>query len=240
MVQSDGAHDLVPDACVDVVWVSDGSVWICGPETRGWTFQVPGGSEAVGIRFRPGHAGAAFRVGLDEIRETQVRVEEILGRDGSWLAEQLADETDATARIRVLEAHARRWTADRRPDPAADHLAQRFSADPAAGVAVLARELGVSERQLLRRCVVTFGYGPATLRRILRLQRFLRLAEDPDGAQGLSALALAAGFVDQQHLARTTHAIARTTPSRLLDARRSPRPMSDPSTTDPPSDERLA
>ena len=44
VVDTESAHDLVPDACVDIVWLPDGSVLVCGPEVRGWRFQVPGGA----------------------------------------------------------------------------------------------------------------------------------------------------------------------------------------------------
>jgi AraC-like DNA-binding protein len=86
----------------------------------------------------------------------------------------------------------------------------------------LRRELDLSERQLLRRCTVAFGYGPATWHRILRLQRFLELAGEThtDGrVPGLAELAQQAGYADQQHLARDARAIARATPTGLLAER---------------------
>ncbi|MFN0026645.1 MAG: AraC family transcriptional regulator, partial [Acidimicrobiales bacterium] len=39
--QPSGRHRLVPDACVDALWLSDGSVWVCGPEVTSWTFELP-------------------------------------------------------------------------------------------------------------------------------------------------------------------------------------------------------
>jgi AraC-like DNA-binding protein len=60
----------------------------------------------------------------------------------------------------------------------------------------LARATGLSERQLYRRCLAAFGYGPAVLARILRLQRALQLA-----------------------LAHEVRAIMGTTPTRLLRSR---------------------
>src|SRR5690349_20507991 len=39
VVDTDVAHDLVPDAHVDVVWLPDGGVQVCGPEVEGWTFR---------------------------------------------------------------------------------------------------------------------------------------------------------------------------------------------------------
>ena len=49
-------------------------------------------------------------------------------------------------------------------------------ARPGARVADLAVALGLSERQLRRRFVDAVGYGPKTLARVLRFQRFLALA----------------------------------------------------------------
>ena len=90
-------------------------------------------------------------------------------------------------------------------------MATPLADDPARRVDGLRRELDLSERQLLRRCTVAFGYGPATLRRILRLQRFLALAGDSRTGSNLADLAHDAGYADQQHLARDARAIARAT-----------------------------
>src|SRR5205085_1135534 len=61
-------------------------------------------------------------------------------------------------------------------------------------------EFGWSERTLRRRCHEAFGYGPKTLERILRFQRFLRSLSN--GRAPLSVLAIEAGYADQAHLAR--------------------------------------
>lgn len=233
-VTTDRAHDLVPDASVDVIWLSDGSVLVCGPEVEGWTFHPFGESEggtggdvteAVGVRFRPGHAAPAVGVAMDEIRDQRVRVEDLLGADGRRLVDQLADLGAAATpeqRIGVLQAHLRRWIAeDDGVDPVAHEVARTFADDPETTVSGLGDALDLSERQLLRRCTIAFGYGPATLRRILRLQRFLELAGDRHTGSSLADLAHQAGYADQQHLARDTRAIAHATPSQLLADRTS-------------------
>jgi AraC-like DNA-binding protein len=237
VVDTDVAHDLVPDAHVDVVWLPDGTVQVCGPEVEGWTFRPLEGTEAVGVRFRPGHATPVLGTAMDEIRDQRVRVEDLLGADGRRLVEELAGLPHGTPpeqRIAVVQEHIRRWVADGRDvDPLADRVATTLADDSARRVDSLRQELDLSERQLLRRCTVAFGYGPATLRRILRLQRFLALAGETrsDGTRRtLTDLAAEAGYADQQHLARDAKAIARTTPSDLF-AERAPQETSDPSTT---------
>jgi hypothetical protein len=180
VVDTDVAHDLVPDACVDVVWLPDGCVQVCGPEVEGWTFHPFDGPEPVGIRFLPGHAAPVLGTAMDEIRDQRVLVEDLLGADGRRLVEELGELPDGSLpqdRIAILEKHIRRWVSGcHGVDPVAEHVATSLTADPSRRVDGLRQELDVSERQLLRRCTVAFGYGPATLRRILRLQRFLTLA----------------------------------------------------------------
>jgi AraC-like DNA-binding protein len=80
----------------------------------------------------------------------------------------------------------------------------------------LSRATGLSQRQLHRRCTAAFGYGPAVLARMLRLQRALRLARSHQGPLRLAGLGAAAGYFDQQHLAHEVRAIMGTTPTRLL------------------------
>src|SRR2546430_875849 len=64
------------------------------------------------------------------------------------------------------------------PPDAAVRGAVRRLADPRARVDTLAGDLGLSERQLRRRCHDTVGYGPKTLQRVLRFRRFLARAGD--------------------------------------------------------------
>jgi AraC-like DNA-binding protein len=92
-------------------------------------------------------------------------------------------------------------------------------AGPGARVDELGAALGVSERQLRRRFADAVGYGPKTLARILRFQRFLTLAGD--GGE-LARLALQAGYADQAHLTRETRRLAGRTPLDLLVSRAPP------------------
>jgi AraC-like DNA-binding protein len=89
-------------------------------------------------------------------------------------------------------------------------------------VAALGDALGISERQLRRRFADAVGYGPKTLARVLRFQRFLALAagDDPAGsARGdLAGLAYAAGYADQAHLTRECRQLSGRTPAALLAA----------------------
>ncbi|MDF3148621.1 helix-turn-helix domain-containing protein, partial [Streptomyces sp. T21Q-yed] len=79
-----------------------------------------------------------------------------------------------------------------------------------------ADELGLGSRQLHRRCLTAFGYGPKTLARILRLQRALALAR---GGVTFADTAVRAGFADQAHLARDVKELAGRPLGELLGRR---------------------
>ena len=114
----------------------------------------------------------------------------------------------------------RRLAARARPvDGVALEVAARLNQPRAASVRDLSHATGLSERQLHRRCTAAFGYGPAVLARMLRLQRALRLARLHQGPLRLAELAAAAGYFDQQHLTHEVRAIMGTTPTRLLRSR---------------------
>ncbi len=101
--------------------------------------------------------------------------------------------------------------ADARPAPAPSGRGR----DRWGVVAELAWRAGLSERQLHRRCLAAFGYGPKTLDRVLRLQRFLALGRADPGA-GLARLAADAGYADQAHLGHDCRALAGATPGVLI------------------------
>ncbi|NGO71435.1 helix-turn-helix transcriptional regulator, partial [Streptomyces boncukensis] len=104
------------------------------------------------------------------------------------------------------------------PSPDLPDLPDLADAVPAllrrgCSVREVAREVGLSERQLHRRCLHAFGYGAKTLDRVLRMRRALALAE---GGTPLSETAVRAGYADQAHLAREVRSLAGTSLTGLI------------------------
>ena len=81
----------------------------------------------------------------------------------------------------------------------------------------VAAEIGLSPRQLRRRCHVVVGYGPKTLQRVLRFRRFVSQLEA--GSSDLATLAAQTGYADQAHLTRECQALAGLTPAALARQR---------------------
>ncbi|PKW15281.1 helix-turn-helix domain-containing protein [Saccharopolyspora spinosa] len=213
-----GAATIVPDGCVDVLWISTGVIRVCGPETSAWSFALPPGTEAVGVRFRAGRAGSVLDFDTAELRNRRASLDDVLGsRPQRLLGDQIGAAEDQRSRLRVLQDHAREWLGAAAPeDSAAETVRRMLVHDSRTTVAEMAEATGLCARQLNRRCVRAFGYGPSMLRRILRLQRFLRMARHPGAPIDLATLAVAAGYTDQPHLSRDCREIARSSPGALV------------------------
>ena len=80
----------------------------------------------------------------------------------------------------------------------------------------VARDTGWSSRTLQRQCQAVYGYGPATLRRILRFRRAAVTAATT--GRSPADVAAAAGYADQPHLHREVRTFAGTTVTTLAPA----------------------
>ena len=169
----DGTGRVLPDGCVDLLW-HDGRLLVAGPGTAPTLLGVP----------------------AHELRDRLVELADL------WPA---AEVRRATARVhaahhpaRGLEEVALRLAAAAGPpDPLLTRLVTALDAGrPVAGTA---DELGLGARQLHRRSLTAFGYGPKTLARILRMRRALALAR---AGVPFAETAVLAGYADQPHLSR--------------------------------------
>jgi AraC-like DNA-binding protein len=233
-VGSDRAQRVVPDGCVDLIWLAGRKLIVAGPATRVTMASLPAGSTTVGVRFAPGAGSGLVGLPLSELCDLDVDVAELWGADAAGrLEEALADAGSgavagaATAQLDLLE-HA--VLARRADAPPLDRLV--LAAAAAVGwaptpVRDLGAAFGVSERQLLRRFGAAVGYGPKILTRVMRFQRFVTAAwADPSAALGqgdaggagggLGQLALEAGYADQAHLSRECRRLAGVSPRQLL------------------------
>jgi AraC-like DNA-binding protein len=189
---------VLPDGCIDVLWIEELGTFVVGPNTRAVLAELPLGARVVGARFRPGAAPAFLGVAAEALRD--VRMPFGLG---------LEAVPDAGVLGTVLTCRRPRAG---RPDPLVGETVRRLEA-PGVGIAALAAELGVSDRQLRRRVTRAVGYGPKRLARVLRLQRAVGAARAGDE---LARVALDAGYADQAHFAHECRELAGVSPTALL------------------------
>jgi AraC-like DNA-binding protein len=214
--ESDHVERVLPDGCADIVWIDGDGIVVAGPATCQVLVDIPAGAAAVGVRFGPGAAGAALGVAAHELRDRTVALEDVWGAQATQLAERLAG-APPTGRLALLSAAvARRLDGARAPDS----LVTSASALLARGVPVAAtsRQVALTDRHLRRRFHDAVGYGPKTLQRVLRLRRFLAIAE-AGASRELARLAAEAGYSDQAHLTRECAELAGLPAAALLSSR---------------------
>jgi AraC-like DNA-binding protein len=192
---------------MDLLW-NEGRLLVAGPDTRAY---VTGGTPSTwtGLRFPPGTAPAFLGVPAHELRDLRVELADL------WPPSEVRRLRGRVARspdpATALEEIALERAAP--PDPVLRTLVT--SLDAGRPVAVTADELGLGARQLHRRSLVAFGYGPKTLARILRLRRALALAR---AGVPFAETAARTGYADQAHLARDVRELAGLPLGRLLAA----------------------
>jgi AraC-like DNA-binding protein len=204
---------------MELLWIADRGVWVCGADTAGWSFELPSGTTTTGVRFRPGAGGSILGLPAPALVDRRERLGNVLSdRVERSLDDALTKAATPTDRRRALERFVLQRMEDPRPEPmvVAAALLGR-STRPIGTLERVAGEFGVSSRHFRRRFTDAVGYSPAYYARIVRIQRFLRLAADRRDAR-LAELAATAGYTDQAHLNRDCVALARMTPRRLVAA----------------------
>ena len=213
------AHRIMPDGCLDLIW-SGGRLFVAGPDTGARLNPPAGPATHVGIRFPAGLGPAVLGVPAVELRDAQVPL------DALWPAPAVRDLADALAAPPGPPGVVGRRPMPRRRRPPA--RLSRGGAGPGRGrpagrtgpgdrelwhrlragsrVDDAADAVGLSARQLHRRSLHAFGYGPKTLARVLRFDRAVALAR---AGTALSTVAARTGYADQAHLAREIRQLRR-------------------------------
>ena len=226
-------HRVLPDACADVIVGGDGDAFVVGPLRAARVVDLPAdGAVTTGVRLRTGVARAVLGVPVRELLDGRVPLADVtpaLARRLDLARERAAcgsaqargalprpDDADAShATARALEEAIASHVRDSTPDPQIAGLVATLWREGGSRLPQLARSVGLSERQLRRRCLDACGHAPAELARVMRLRRLLRLAAGRPH-DGLATLAAAAGWHDQQHMTRDVRRLTGLTPARLL------------------------
>jgi AraC-like DNA-binding protein len=204
----DHVQRVVPDGCVDVIWLAGRELVIAGADTGPRGVSLPARARSSGVRLRPGAAGAVLGLPAAELRDLQVAAALVWREQAPGLEDGLAGAAPAR-RLQLLAGAVARRRAE--PDALVAAAARRLGV-PGSRVADVASDLGVSERRLHRRTLAAVGYGPKTLARVARLRRLVGLGGGP-----LASRALEAGYASQAHMNDEVRRLTGTTPVRFLE-----------------------
>lgn len=184
---------VLPDGCMDLIRM-DGRTVVAGPDTIA-SVSDRGSEPLVGLRFRPGVLPRLLGVPADEVRNERVPLVD--------LRPLPAQPGSLTELALVLASERPRGQTAPWSLPTLSRITASLAAS--ATVADVAGAVGWSPRSLQRHCAAVYGYGPATLRRILRFRRAVRLLDD---GIAYGDVAARVGYADQPHLHREVRALA--------------------------------
>lgn len=74
---------IVPDGCVDLIWLSERQLVVAGADTGARMVTLPPGRRTSGIRLLPGAAGAVLGLPASALRDQQVDLEDLWGTAGA-------------------------------------------------------------------------------------------------------------------------------------------------------------
>jgi AraC-like DNA-binding protein len=201
-----GRSRILPDGCLDLIW--DGQeLFVAGPDSAARWYDSPAGTAYTGLRFHRGLGPALLGLPASEVLDQSPGLAQVWpGAAARALAGRVARDPAGGLLAWLAEA-----ASDRPADPLGPQVhALAWRATP---VAQMADQLGLSARQLHRRCLPVFGYGPRRLSRILRMTRALNRARS---GLPLAEVAAVCGYADQAHLTRELTALGGATPRALL------------------------
>lgn len=205
---------VLPDGCVDLLW-REGELVLAGLDRTARSSRVAPGERILGLRLRPGVAGAVLGMPASEVLDIHVKLEELLGPSASELATRLAETDGDDEAFGLLEGMVGSQLGGGGPDPLVLAATRRLGF-PGSRIDRLAESLGISDRQLRRRFHESVGYGPKTLDRVLRFRRLVAQAGAvAAGESGLARLAADLGYADQAHMTRDCMRLSGCTPTQL-------------------------
>ena len=212
-----GEHRVPPDGCLDILYDRAGLRAI-GTMTAEQRFRFPEGVCAVGVRFRPGMAGALIGTPADQLTNGAASLLDLWAGRARELQQRLDEAQSTQEAMRLLLASL--------PVPDAPNAVQRAiesiaSANGNVDLDRVASEANLSPRQFRRRCLEESGLSPKRLSRVLRFRHACRLAavvEKPNWCH----VAHAAEYCDQAHLIRDFHSFTGRTPVSVFSNTRTP------------------
>lgn len=195
---------------MDLIWFGDGLL-VAGPDTVPQLVAAGPAIDVVGLRFAPGVGPHVMGVPANELTDSRVAVEDL------WepaVVRRVNDELGASADPgQVLEeiARERLLAAEPVPRDLREVVAMLLRGER---VSTIADHVGLSERQLHRRALASFGYGPKVLARILRFRRAAQLI---GAGVPKASVAAATGYADQPHMAREFRRLSGRSVGALAD-----------------------
>jgi len=200
-------------------WSQPGKTLFFGANELPLRVRVQGSFAVVGIAIRPSGWRGLFTDTHRNYRDRLIRLQDVWGDIADTVQSSVETAPDDEGKIAALENAIRerlKEVGSRKTDPQMAKFEIFSRRDSAIKVEDAAREIGLSVRQMERRCHYTFGLGPKA---VLRRSRFLDMAAAMRGFSTQSEQDLAAlRYFDQSHVAREFKRFTKMTPTEFEKA----------------------
>jgi AraC-like DNA-binding protein len=222
------AQRVLPDGCIDMVFIDDGPPIVVGPWVEPFIARLPVATKIVAARWRPGRAPALLGVPAVELLNQSVALRDMCSRRLSSALAPVSEQPNVTARRSAFEAALLNLLAYAAPtDPMVNASVQWLAHHPHGRIKQLSRWIGISGRQLQRRFSASVGYGPKAFQSILRFQRLLHVAGRASHSRSLAELSADVGYADQAHMTREVQRLSGCPPTLLFKSAQCALQMSD-------------
>jgi AraC-like DNA-binding protein len=212
------AHRVLPDACIDIVFINDEFPVVVGPYVESFIATLPPGTKIIGARFHPGRASGFLGHPASALLNQSVPVDALWNKAAcSDFVSPVWEASGIANRLSALEtALMSRLPRTGSPDPAVMAGIKWLADHPEARVEHLSGWIGICSRQLQRRFSIAVGFSPKMFQQVLRFQYLLNRAKYVADRPPLADLAAAAGYADQAHMSREVRRFSDVPPMELL------------------------
>ena len=193
------------------------SINVIGPMTqRTYRLLIRDHVQALAVLFQPDGFRALFGIPASIFVNTAIEGHSVLGPGVTRLFEQLGNTNAFAGRVTLLDSFLLKRLAATQPLGRIHRaLTSLIETGNQARVADVARQAGITIRQLERKSLDYAGVSPKLLVRIARFQRALRMKSS--GSASWSEIAHNLDYYDQMHMIRDFCAFAGEAPVRALE-----------------------
>jgi AraC-like DNA-binding protein len=171
-----------------------------------------------GVQVNLSILGARLFLGrpLRELKNRAISLDDVFGRDGRRLTQQLYDAPAWADRFEILDRElAARILPAKAPSASVLWTWKRLvGTGGRVSIGTLVGEIGFSQKHVIAQFREEIGLSPKTLARVLRFGRAVRIIKR--GGVRLADIAHDCGYYDQAHFSRDFHAFAGVTPGELV------------------------
>src|SRR5260370_39552777 len=100
--EADAIAEVLPDACVDLIWEQGHGLFVAGPDTGPVPSVAPAGTVFAAVRFAPGAAGPALGLPMSELLNRRVDAADLGTGPATGLARALPGALGPAQALRAL------------------------------------------------------------------------------------------------------------------------------------------